>query len=55
MKKLDIGRELRKGEEAKTIYIGVIKRIGAKIATPNANHREASQKGGGACERHPSI
>jgi len=55
LKKLNIGRKSRKGEEAKTIYIGVIKQIGAKIATPNANNREASQKGGGVCERHPSI
>jgi len=55
LENLNIGRELRKGEEAKTIYTGVIKLIGAKIARPNANNREASQKGGGVCERHPSI
>jgi len=55
VKKLKIGRESRKRERAKNMYIEVIKRIGAKIATPSANNREASQKGGGVCERHPGI
>jgi len=55
VKELKIGRESRKREKAKTIYIEVIKRIGAKIATPNANNRKASHKGGGVCERHPGI
>jgi len=53
--KINIRCELREKKETKNTCIRVMKRIIAKIATPNANRRKASQKGEGVYERHPGI